>query len=223
MNETSVCWCIACNEDKTDPTTGLSVLMFRMVLCPTCGNKRCPHATNHTFACTQSNEPGQQGSVYGGPPTSLAGTAPLLAGVLASPWVELKTELPHFSKEGGDPGVLLYSSALAGDREFPGHPYLVSNPEFVANGNALKNFGVTHWMALFPPDAKPPALDVNFKHSRAARAEAVLRALEEWIAKHQPSSADALYQVDSINLAAPELANDLCDIAGYYQDPSEEA
>lgn len=35
-----------------------------MILCPTCGNKRCPHATNHELACTNSNEPGQAGSAY---------------------------------------------------------------------------------------------------------------------------------------------------------------
>lgn len=35
-----------------------------MVLCPSCGNKRCPHAADHEFACTGSNEPGQAGSAY---------------------------------------------------------------------------------------------------------------------------------------------------------------
>lgn len=35
-----------------------------MVLCPTCGNKRCPKASDHELACTNSNEPGQPGSVY---------------------------------------------------------------------------------------------------------------------------------------------------------------
>lgn len=35
-----------------------------MILCPTCGNKRCPHATDHLNACTGSNDPGQPGSVY---------------------------------------------------------------------------------------------------------------------------------------------------------------
>jgi hypothetical protein len=35
-----------------------------MVLCATCGNKRCPHATDHRHACTNSNAPGQPGSVY---------------------------------------------------------------------------------------------------------------------------------------------------------------
>lgn len=32
--------------------------------CELCGNKRCPHHTNHTLECTGSNEPGQKGSVY---------------------------------------------------------------------------------------------------------------------------------------------------------------
>jgi hypothetical protein len=36
-----------------------------MVLCPTCGNKRCPKATDHRLDCTNSNEPEQYGSIYG--------------------------------------------------------------------------------------------------------------------------------------------------------------
>lgn len=32
--------------------------------CELCGNKRCPHHTDHRLACTNSNEPGQKGSVY---------------------------------------------------------------------------------------------------------------------------------------------------------------
>jgi hypothetical protein len=35
-----------------------------MVVCDKCSNKRCPHATDHAFACTNSNEPGQTGSIY---------------------------------------------------------------------------------------------------------------------------------------------------------------
>ena len=34
------------------------------ILCPTCGNKRCPKASDHTLACTGSNASGQPGSVY---------------------------------------------------------------------------------------------------------------------------------------------------------------
>lgn len=32
-----------------------------MILCASCGNKRCPHASDHRNACTNSNEPGQIG------------------------------------------------------------------------------------------------------------------------------------------------------------------
>lgn len=35
-----------------------------MLLCPQCGNKRCPKASDCSLACTGSNEPGQPGSVY---------------------------------------------------------------------------------------------------------------------------------------------------------------
>lgn len=35
-----------------------------MPLCKACGCKRCPHATDCGLDCTQSNEPGQEGSVY---------------------------------------------------------------------------------------------------------------------------------------------------------------
>lgn len=32
--------------------------------CEICGNKRCPHHTDHNLACTNSNKPGQPGSDY---------------------------------------------------------------------------------------------------------------------------------------------------------------
>lgn len=53
---TSTCWCRTCRP----------VTMFdsRMVLCPACGNKRCPRANDHWHECTGSNEPGQVGSAY---------------------------------------------------------------------------------------------------------------------------------------------------------------
>jgi len=35
-----------------------------MMVCSTCGNKRCPKAADHNLACTGSNEPGQEGSAY---------------------------------------------------------------------------------------------------------------------------------------------------------------
>jgi hypothetical protein len=36
----------------------------QMIVCRTCGNKRCPRATNSENPCTNSNEPGQPGSRY---------------------------------------------------------------------------------------------------------------------------------------------------------------
>lgn len=35
-----------------------------MLVCQTCGNKRCPHANDHRNECTGSNEVGQPGSAY---------------------------------------------------------------------------------------------------------------------------------------------------------------
>lgn len=37
---------------------------FRFNVCSICGNKRCPHASDHNYKCTNSNEPNQLGSVY---------------------------------------------------------------------------------------------------------------------------------------------------------------
>lgn len=36
----------------------------RMLLCPECGNKRCPKASDHDLLCTGSNASGQKGSVF---------------------------------------------------------------------------------------------------------------------------------------------------------------
>lgn len=38
--------------------------MTYMILCPKCGNKRCPHANDHRNSCTNSNDLGQPGSAY---------------------------------------------------------------------------------------------------------------------------------------------------------------
>lgn len=47
---------------------GEGVTIPIMHLCNLCGNKRCPHATDHTLDCTNSNEPGQTGSWYSASP-----------------------------------------------------------------------------------------------------------------------------------------------------------
>lgn len=50
------CWCRTCRPVALNDT--------RFVVCPDCGNKRCPRANDHRNSCTGSNEPGQEGSAY---------------------------------------------------------------------------------------------------------------------------------------------------------------
>ena len=59
--------CGKCWDCLDDPSKGLSnPVNAQMILCPTCGNKRCPRATSHRLECSGSNAPGQPGSRYGG-------------------------------------------------------------------------------------------------------------------------------------------------------------
>lgn len=58
------CGCHRCMSLKYDENTGWPLTMSTFIVCPTCGNKRCPRATDHTLACTDSNDPGQPGSRY---------------------------------------------------------------------------------------------------------------------------------------------------------------
>ncbi|HBZ1127949.1 hypothetical protein [Klebsiella pneumoniae] len=50
------CWCRTCRP--------VTLNDMRFVVCPDCGNKRCPRANDHRNACTGSNEPGQESSAY---------------------------------------------------------------------------------------------------------------------------------------------------------------
>lgn len=58
------CQCRTCLRERDDGTQFPPLEMRQMILCPTCGNKRCPHANDHKNICTNSNEPGQPGSYY---------------------------------------------------------------------------------------------------------------------------------------------------------------
>jgi hypothetical protein len=53
------CDCRMCIRERGDSFAGIPREMTEMILCATCGNKRCPHANDHRNACTNSNEPGQ--------------------------------------------------------------------------------------------------------------------------------------------------------------------
>lgn len=50
------CWCRTCRP--------VALNDMRFVVCPDCGNKRCPRANDHRNSCTWSNELGQEGSAY---------------------------------------------------------------------------------------------------------------------------------------------------------------
>ena len=65
------CLCRRCQEERkegiTVSLTGHDITQIGfsgMILCELCGNKRCPHATDHRHACTNSNKPGQTGSIF---------------------------------------------------------------------------------------------------------------------------------------------------------------
>ena len=55
-NSAERCWCRTCRP--------VTMNDMRFVVCPDCGNKRCPRANDHRNACTGSNEFGQEGSAY---------------------------------------------------------------------------------------------------------------------------------------------------------------
>jgi hypothetical protein len=67
------CWCYECKknipilQEDGNPLSGmmLNLALVTMIVCNTCGNKRCPRATDHRLACTNSNDPHQLGSRYG--------------------------------------------------------------------------------------------------------------------------------------------------------------
>lgn len=61
------CWCRTCRP--------ITLEDMRFVVCPECGNKRCPKANDHRNECTNSNDPGQPGSAYPNADTTAADKA----------------------------------------------------------------------------------------------------------------------------------------------------
>lgn len=58
------CECHRCIKENNLMWNGIRLDNARMILCPLCGNKRCPRASDHRLGCTGSNDSGQPGSVY---------------------------------------------------------------------------------------------------------------------------------------------------------------
>ncbi len=66
-----MCECHACIKEfdikagsDNSPFSQLPLSSSKMILCPDCGNKRCPKASDHRNECTSSNDTGQAGSIY---------------------------------------------------------------------------------------------------------------------------------------------------------------
>ncbi len=77
------CWCRTCRPvDLND---------MRFVVCPDCGNKRCPRANDHRNACTGSNEPGQEGSAYPDTPQSPGSELATVPGK----WIPVSERMPE--------------------------------------------------------------------------------------------------------------------------------
>lgn len=60
-----LCLCMTCSQERAAPLTFVEAMKqpFRYA-CEVCGNKRCPHHSDHRLACTGSNETGQPGSLF---------------------------------------------------------------------------------------------------------------------------------------------------------------
>ena len=60
------CGCMDCEDQLARDYERITGDWFHrgFIVCPDCGNKRCPKATHHDNPCSGSNEPGQKGSVY---------------------------------------------------------------------------------------------------------------------------------------------------------------
>lgn len=119
------CWCHRCNP--FDPKA-ISFSSQRMVVCPDCGNKRCPHAEDHDFECTRSNATGQVGvksvKVDGDPPAPPAPTEAKLPGgfgpdyVTRAELVEALRGAEHAGLPYGDEALLWLGRELErGGRE----------------------------------------------------------------------------------------------------------
>jgi len=46
------CYCHRCLKERDEKINGVPFAWCRMVVCPECGDKRCPHAEDHRNACT---------------------------------------------------------------------------------------------------------------------------------------------------------------------------
>ncbi|HCJ3098410.1 TPA: DUF551 domain-containing protein [Klebsiella pneumoniae] len=113
---------------------------MRFVVCPDCGNKRCPRANDHRNACTGSNEPGQEGSAYPDTP-QLPGSEPA---TVPGKWIPVSERMPDDEQE-----VLTINKM--GHRFvsfFDKHSGLFFDRLDAPAACCIEHVLVTHWMPL---------------------------------------------------------------------------
>lgn len=122
------CPCRRCVRERGDQIGGLPAALAMMIVCPTCGNKRCPHANDHRHECTGSNEPGQPGSAYA-TPTAQPPTSPVsdTASVPVTPpdeayWSRRAQQLLSVPVPDDAPTVSGQLGGVSADRGTPGEP-----------------------------------------------------------------------------------------------------
>ena len=64
--------------------------------------------------------------------------------------------------------------------------------------------------------------EMSSSETRAAIAERVLQAVEAWRAEYTPRCAESCYQMDRCVINAPQLVEDVMNIAGYHKDTDDE-
>lgn len=105
----SLCHCKTCRP--------ITMTDMRMVLCALCGNKRCPHATNHVYACTGSNEVGQVGS-------SWEHVAPVGIPAFTNPFLVTEAEELNYMA----PLEVLHGTVMGGDPPVPAQKRILDLP-----------------------------------------------------------------------------------------------